>query len=299
MTTFGDLVEEVRANLRGYTRDQEASTYLTGSINSSVLSMNVNDPAVLSRGRVEIDEEIIYLESVSRTSQTITIPPYGRGSDGTTAASHSANAKVTFQPLFPTAQIKRAINETILQVDGTLFAVARTTLTANAAKVTYELPAAVKSIVSVEWDNGTATEVWTPVRKYRVNQHADTTAFPSGISIDIADAIPPGRTIVVVYRKALAPLVNTSDDFTAVSGLLERARDVIVYGAQFRLAAQIDVANLTTNAIERAAFEGYGKQQIGDGTSLAKFFYTMHQQRLAEEQAYLNSEYPIRPYHTR
>lgn len=298
MTTFRDLVEEVRTNLRGAGfRDQEQSTYLTSGINNSALSMAVNDATVLSRGRCEIDDEIILLESVARTSNTVTIPPYGRGADGTTAASHSQNAQVVFNPLFPRFDVKRAINETIRQVDGPLYSVTSDTLTANAAILSYELPADVEGIISVEWDSGTATLAWSPVRRYRLNRMADTTAFPTGVSLDVGDAIPPGRDVRVMYRRALAPLSADGDNFT-ITGLEERARDVIVYGAMVRLSSRIDISNLTTAAVERAAFESRGNGQ-GDGTNLTKFYYSLFQQRLAEEQAHLNLTYPIRPYHTR
>lgn len=298
MATFGDLVEEVKANLRGYTRDQEMSTYLTAGIDADDLTLAVADATVLSRGRAEIDDELISLESVTRATNAVTIPPYGRGSDGTTAAPHSLNAKVTFQPLFPRHRVKQAINDTIRQVDGILYSVASTTLLSNAAVVTYELPADVDGIVSVEWDSGTATLVWTPIRRYRLNKMADTTAWPTGVTLDVLENIPPGLDIRVTYRKSLTTLSATGDNFTA-TGLLERAKDVVVYGAMMRLASTIDVSNLTTLAVERAAFEGYGKQQIGDGTNLTKFYFTLFQQRLLEEQAHLNETYPIRAYHTR
>lgn len=298
MTTFSDLVQEVKSNLRGYTRDQEMTTHLTAGIDADDLTMSVNDAAVLSRGRCEIDDEIIELASVTRTTNTITIPPYGRGADGTTAAAHSLNAKVTFQPLFPRKRIKDFINDTIRQVDGLLYSVGSTTLTANAAVVTYALPADVDSVISVEWDSGTATLVWSPIRRYRVNKLADATAWPTGVSIDILETIPPGRDITVKYRKSLTTLSADGDLFTS-TGLLERARDVIVYGAMMKAVSTVDISNLTTQSVERAAFEGYGKQQIGDGTDLTKFYFTLFQQRLLEEQAHLNETYPIRAYHTR
>lgn len=297
MATFSDLVEEVKAALRGHTRDQELATYLTAGIDADDLSMTVNDATALSRGRCEIGDEIIELESVVRTSNTVAIPPYGRGADGTTAAVHAINSKVTFQPLFPRKRVKDYINDTIRQVDGTLYAVTSTTITAD-PQITYALPADVEGIVSIEWDTAQASEMWQPIRRYRLNQMADVVAWPTGVTVDIMEAIPPGRSVRVFYRKSLSTLSADGDQFTA-TGLGERARDVIVYGALMKAVATIDVSNLTTQSVERAAFEGYGKQQIGDGTNLTKFYYSLFQQRLLEEQAYLNSTFPIRAYHTR
>lgn len=298
MTTFSDLISEVQANLRGFVRDQNLSTYLTSPMTSSDLTMAVSDSSVLSRGLCEIEDELIYLESVNRTSNTVTIPPYGRGQEGTTAASHSQNVKVTFNPLFPRNRVKQAINETVNALSGTLYSVATTTLTTSSGKFGYELPAGTRGIISVEWENSAALNLFTPVRRYRLDQMADTTYFPSGVSLEIIDAVPPGRIVRIYYTKDLVTFSSDSDNFT-ITGLLERARDVVMYGTLMRLASALDIANLTTNALERQAFEGYGKQSIGEGTNLTKFYAALYQQRLNEELAYLNNTYPIRPYHTR
>ena len=92
MTTFTDVVEDVLSTMRGTVRSQEQSTYITAAVDSGELTWSVANAGRLAPGRAECGDELIYLDQFSTTDSTITIAPYGRGIDGTTAAAHDLNA---------------------------------------------------------------------------------------------------------------------------------------------------------------------------------------------------------------
>ena len=297
MATFSQTIDEVLSMLRGYVRDQELSTHLSSGINSTASSITVNDATVLSRGRAEIGSEVIWIDSVNRATNVATIAPYGRGMDGSTAASHSSNARVVFQPLFPRFSVARAINDTLRGVDGTLFGIGSTTLTANAAYVTYALPADTDSVIQVNWQVVGPTREWIPVRRYSVDLNANTVTWTTGKTIDIYDPITPGRTIDIKYRKSVAPLSAEADVFETVTGLAERARDCIVLGAAYRLLSSVDMGLIATRAIEANTMDS--KITPGAGQNASRFMFQLFQTRLAEERAWLLDQYPAQLHYMR
>lgn len=297
MSTFGELIDETLSMLRGYVRDQELSTHLTAGISSTDLSIAVSDASVLSRGRAEIGSEIIWIESVDRANNTAVIAPYGRGMDGSTAASHSTNDRVIYQPLFPRYNVAQRINDAIRSVNGTLYGIGSTTLTANAAYTTYALPADVEHVLEVTWQAVGPTREWVTARRWKLNLNANTTTWPTGKSIDIFDEITPGRTINIVYQKDLAPMSAEADVFTTTTGLQERARDCISLGAAYRLLATVDMGLIATRAIEANTMDT--KITPGAGQQASRFMFQLFQQRLAEEREWLLSQYPARTHYTR
>jgi hypothetical protein len=297
MTTFAQTIDEVLANLRGYVRDQELSTHLTSGINSTATSMVVNDATVLSRGRAEIGSELVWIDSVNRTTNTATIAPYGRGMDGTTAAAHSTNDRVIYQPLFPRYAVARAINDTLRSVTGTLFGVASTTLTANAAYTTYALPSNTEGVYEVTWQIVGPTREWQGIRRWKFNSNPNTTTWPTGKTIDIFEDVTPGRTINVSYRKQVGIMSSESDVYTTATGLQERTRDCIALGATYRLLSAVDMGLIATRAIEANTMDS--KIAPGAGQTAARFMFQLFQARLAEERAWLLDEYPAQTHYTR
>ena len=106
-TTLTDLINEVQINLAGYTYSQDRATHLRSAV--TVTTSSSAAPTILSlgstdnvgKGVIEIDEELLWIDSFDRVSNTATVAPYGRGYLGTTAAEHALDTKVTISPTFP------------------------------------------------------------------------------------------------------------------------------------------------------------------------------------------------------
>ena len=296
-STLANLVDEVLLNLNGYTMRQDRTTHLTADINSSALSLSLGSVSNIGKGVVEIDDELIWVDTYDRVSSTATAAPYGRGYQGSTAASHATNTKVTISPTFPKLSIKRAINDTIKATFPQLYGVARTTFSLTATQSTYAVPADVQTVLAVSWDTPGPTGEWMPVRDWRSDPQANTTAYPTGQTISIYDRITPGRTVQVVYTKEPSSLTNNNDVFESVTGLPSSCKDVIVYGASYRLASFIDPGRLTFTSAE--ADQADSKIQYGSGSNAARFMLALYQQRLSEEAGKLRDQYPVRIHYTR
>ena len=298
-TTYADLVNEISLNLSGYTLRQDRTTHLTQAINDSELSLNFGSVTNIGKGTVEIDDELLWLDTYDRVSNSAVVAPYGRGYYGTTKASHAVNTKVTIAPTFPRATIKKAINDTIDAVFPDLFGVGVHTFNFNQVKTTYSLPADVETVLYVSWKSTGPTEEWIPLRNWRADPLANTTAFTTGQSISIYDRVDAGRTVQVFYNKKPTTLADSASTavFETVTGLPSSTKDVIVYGASYRLSAFIDPGRLNYTSAE--ADNADTKIQYGAGASTARFLLALYQQRLKEESKKLRDVYPTRIHYTR
>ena len=297
--TYAALVDDILLKLSGYTLRQDRTTHLTSDLTSSGLSLSLASVANIGKGAIEIDDELIWLDSYDRISSTGTAAPYGRGFQGTTAAAHSANAKVTIAPTFPKQSIKNAINEAVQGVYPTLYALGVHEFTYNPVVNTYELPEEVQTIQYVSWSSIGPSKEWLPLRNWRQDPMANHNSFTSGNTITIYDRIPAGRKIQIHYTKIPAAFNGSAPTatFEDVTGLQTSAKDVIVYGAAYRLASFMDAGRLNYSSAE--ADNADTKIQYGSGASNSRFFLAMYTQRLKEESNKLKDLFPTRLHYTR
>jgi len=290
-TTLGDLIEDVEGLLHGHTGQDEQVTYLNGSISSSATSLVLGSIEGLRRGVIEIDDELLWVDSVDAVSKTVTIAPFGRGYRNTVASSHSDQTKVTMNPLLPRNRVRRAINETIEAVGGDLFGVANGTISYESGTVTYELSTAtfpdLLDVLAVTYDSETSTDSWITVRRWKFIDKANVTVFPSGKSIDLYDPIRSGSDINVTYTKntvAFADNASTTALFSTTN-IPSSAKDVITYGAAARLAWAIEGARTNQTGVSANVLgDQYGTNWRGAANNFGKQLYAFHQQRLQEER---------------
>ena len=305
--TLTDMINEVSMNLSGYTLTQDRSTYLktaittTTSSSASPLTVSLGSTANVGMGVIEIDEELLWVDTYDRVGNTAIIAPYGRGYLGTTAATHTADTKVTISPTFPRFTIKRAINDSINALGSSIFAAATTTITSNAAVAAFRLPATgdslnIRNILSIAYQSIGASKEWVPIRSWRFDSNANSTAFTSGQTISIYDRVPSGRTIQVVYSKDPAVFTTNAQDFSTQTGLPESCKDVVILGATYRLLTNLDPAR--ASMVSPQADETDSKRPYGSSQALTKNIYGLYNQRLAEEIRSQQEKYPIRVHYS-
>lgn len=307
MTTLADMIDEVSMNLSGYTMLQDRATHLTASV--AATASTIATPIILSvaatdnvgKGILEIEEELIWVDSYDRVNNTATVPPYGRAYLGTTLATHAAGTKVTFSPTFPRFSIKRAINDTISAIGASIFAASTTTVTASPAVTAYRLPATgstlnIRSILSLSVKTIGSAQEWVPIRKWRFDGNANSTSFTSGQTLSIYEALPPGQTIQVVYSTDPVPFTANTEVFTTKTGLPESCKDVVVLGATYRLLSNLDPAR--ASMVSPQADETDSKRPYGSSQSATKQVYALFNQRLSEEIKSQQDKYPIRIHYS-
>jgi hypothetical protein len=296
VTAFIDLINETTLALTGYTNRQDQATYLVSDMTSSATTFTVADGTVLTRGLVEIDDELIWVDSFDRVTNTATIPAYGRGFRDTAAASHTAGTRVTITPSFPRSVIRRNINLAIDGVYPDLFGTFYTTFKFQAAVTTYALPQEAVDILGASWQTIGPSKEWLPIRHYRVDRMANPTTWGTGKTLSIREGIIPGRTIMVTYTKKPTTLVYDTDDFSTTTGLSDSAREVIVLGAAYRTAMYLDMGRVPAATAEADAQQG--NDPIGSAANIGRMIQQMYQQRLLIEVRRLQEQYPPRTHYT-
>ncbi len=305
MPTLSSMIDEVLINLAGYTYQQDRATYITQDV--AATASTIASPIILQlastdnigKGAIEIDEELFWLDSFDRVSNTATIPPYGRGYLGTDVAAHTAGTKVTITPTFPRYVIKKAINDTIAAFGATIFAVKTTSFVFNAAQTTYAFNNLnIHNIMTIMWQDIGPSEEWFPIRRWSWDSLASTTAFGAGAqTVTIGDFVQPGRTVKVVYATDPEPFTSNSQDFATQTGLPNSARDVAILGASYRLLTYLDPARAAQ--VSPQADETDSKRPYGASQSATKQLYALYIQRLNEETARQQAQYPIRVHYSR
>lgn len=297
MATLNDMIDEVRQALSGYTLKQERINYLNTAISSTATSLTMGLGTNLAKGVIEIDDELVYAVSFNSQNNTVTLAPgFGRGYDSTSAAAHSQYAKVIFSPTFPRNAVKRAINDTIGAVFPKLFAIDSYTFTYNAATNTYALPDDLDQVLEITWQTLGSSKEWLQVKRWRADKNANVATFNSRKTLTIYDAIAPGRTVQVHYTMPPITLTNNTDDFSEITGLPESCRDVITWGAAYRLAAYQDAGRISQTSPEADLIDTKVPTNASQG--LSRFFFSNYQLRLNEEAEKLKDENPVRLHYT-
>jgi len=296
VTQFIDLINETNLALTGYTNRQDQATYLTSDITATATTFTVADGTVLTRGIVEIDDELIWVDSFDRTSNTATIPAYGRGFRDTTPTTHTAGTRVTIAPSFPRSVIRRNINLAIDGVYPDLFGTYYTQFNWQAARTTYALPQEAVDILGCSWQTIGPSREWLPVRHYRVDRMANPGVWNTGKTVSIREGIIPGRPVMVTYTKKPTPLQYDTDDFSTTTGLPDSSREVIILGAAYRTAMYLDLGRVPAATAE--ADSQQSNDPIGSATNIGRVLQQMYQQRLLVEVRRLQEQFPPRTHYT-
>lgn len=304
-TTLANMIDEVLINLAGYTFQQDRATHLTApvttttSTSASPLILNLGSTDSVGKGILEIDEELLWVDSFDRVANTATVSPYGRGYLGTTPATHVIDSKVTISPTFPRFSVKRAINDTIRSLGASIFAVKSTSFTFNAAQSTYAFNNLdIKNILTVSWEDIGPSKEWRPLRRWDFESTADATAWGANAqTITLGEAPISGRTVRIVYAADPTAFTSDSQVYTTQTGLPESTRDVVILGAAYRLLTFLDPAR--ASQVSPQADETDSKRPYGASQSATKQLYALYTQRLNEETQSQQQNYPPRVHFSR
>lgn len=303
--TLSQMIDEVKIKLSGYTFQQERSTHLTQPVttltssSASPLILSLGSVDSLGKGIIEIDEELLWVDSYDRIANTATVSPYGRGYHGTTPATHLVDTKVTVSPTFPRASIKSAINDTIRALGSSIFAVKDTSFAYVPTRSAYAFNNLnIKNILTVSASTIGPSKEWVPLRRWDFDSIADATAFGAGAQvITLGEAPQPGQTVRIVY--ATDPVAFTADtqDFATQTGLPESVRDVVILGAAYRLLSFLDPARATQTSPQ--ADETDSKRPFGASRDATKQLYALYTERLNQEVKTQQQNYPTRVHYSR
>lgn len=285
MATLNQLTEQTIAEIGSYVKNQESVTIITSAATAGDTTISVDDVSSLSKGIVEIDDELIYVKKAISDSGTIQIlgtagNPVGRGWRSTTATSHVSGSVVRNNPIFPRSQVKRAILETIKGMN--FPCITNETFTFNGSDYSYIMPDSLVDITGISWDVPDSTGVWQIIKGWRLdtNYYDESTASIKQALV-LKESPMPGRTVNVQYTKY--PTSITDNQELTVSGLPASCEDVVRLGAMYRLLSTVDPGKVTAVSVSADALDQ--PVQAGASTTAAKYIFQLYTVRLQEEIA--------------
>jgi hypothetical protein len=300
MPTLGEMIDEVRANLQGYALRQDRISYVTnsGGISATSSNITIGSASNLAKGVIEIDDELLWIDTFDKASNTLTVAPgFGRGYQGTTPTPHAQYAQITLSPTFPRSSIKKAINDTINSYYPKLWSVSSTTFTFNASQTTYALPDDAETILYMSWQTTGSSQEWLPINRWRADPMANAATFNTTRTVSLYENIQPGRTVQVWYTTEPNTLDANSDDYADVTGLPASSYDVTVLGASYKLLSFLDAGRINLSSAEADLNDT--KNPFNSGASASRYIFALYQQRLQEEALKLADKYPIRLHYTK
>lgn len=294
---LSDLTDEVLAYLRSFTKDQETATFITSDITTTDLEVPIADSNYVSRGRMQIEDEVVWVDSIDRDRKVAIVPPYGRGMDGTVPAIHKAGTQLINNPLYPRHMVKKTINQIITAMGSELYAVKSFQRQAKTLGYAYEVPDDTRNILSISYiANPSSYKFPTFVRQYTYDPNADPSVSKTGKCVYIYDVVTPLFTYTITYAGWPNPLENADDEYSK-TGLPPTSYDVVVMGAASRLLSVAAAAMIQSQSIEANVVD-----QRSDSSSItaqSKYLYAMYQQRLSEERMRLLNTTVQRSYYAR
>lgn len=290
MITFGEMTAQVQAHLRSFVRDQEQSTHLIADVGVQTDKLMVADATLVSRGRIEIGNELIWVDKMNRTDNSLDIPPYGRGMDGTMANEHESGTRVIVAPLYPRKFLQDTLNQVIRQIGSTLYGVqtivdeeGRPPLTHDDGSFTYELPDWVRDVLSVTVNEPDYIEDdVTYLRDWTFDKNAPQSVSRSGKALYLYDEWIPGdlELTITVSRNPLT--LNNDTDYFSETTLPASAEDLPVLGAAARLLASSDAYQVQSRSVEASTLAS--KTSSGAAQEQSKYLQALFMQRLDEER---------------
>ncbi|MFC8490713.1 hypothetical protein ACFUJU_07885 [Streptomyces sp. NPDC057235] len=291
--TLDQLISRVRRELRGYTLDQASMTVLAADMLAadSTFMVELDDITEISRGLVEIDDELILVKSYDSQTGVVSVMggTAGRGAEDTTAATHVNGALVTSSPTFPRSVIKSAITDSIRALYPSLVVFDIVDFPYVAAQTEYPLPADVKDIWTIVGRWVGPEKVSGAMSNWRFNSEAYTADFPTGKSVQLWSGITPGQNVRVLYTREPSVLTANSDEFTT-TGYPERVADLVVWDTAKRLLPSLMSARLQQTSVEsteRAQLVG-----TSDVNRAVQVYAALYAERLQQERDRMYQEVP-------
>lgn len=266
--TFGATIEKVLRYLAPRPA-QQVALYANYTAASGTMTINGAQPgaqAVRPGSVLEIGTSVFYVLAVSTDSNPV-VTVVG-GYQGSTDVSATAGALVSINPRFTRFDCGVAINDEILSLSAPSIGLGQIVpieVTYIPTYDGYDLTSAFDSqsskVLEISYKIVAPTRRHPLIRRgdYRVIRNNVDGDFPTGNGVVLSNnglygddgwgsRAQPGFPITVIILAPFTPVVNLSDDLLTVGGIPATQQDIVVMGAELRLATDREIQRNATNA---------------------------------------------------
>lgn len=285
MALLDTLTDEIEARILLSTGGLPASSTLAGSVaDTGAVSVTVEDEAVLSRGLLQVDDELMVVTSFNGTVGQV--PAWGRGFGTSTAAAHSAGARVTVDSPYPRATIRTAIVASVDDLYPDLFGLGKALIPATPGTTVYALPAASRDVLSVKVQERSG-DAWQPLKSWAFNKTAPLGDFPTGRTITVPPLLSLSKIDVLVE---VAPSITATTASWTEMGLFPSAADCVQNATLYRLLSTVDAGMAGAQSASSAYVLRNSEKRVS-AADLARQFYALYRESLERERARMLREY--------
>jgi len=239
---FSDCIQKTRRRLMSGAREQTAQLISNYTAGGEALQIGGQFSGAIQAGAIlSIDLEMFLVLSTTTAGSLAVIPGY----EGSTEADHTMGAVVYINPRFSLFDISVAINDDLLDLSSPTNGLGQILFndsTFNPTYMGYDLGTAFTGnssrVLEISYQIAPPVRTYPLVRRgmYAVRRNMNQPAvFPSGNAVIIYESAYPGLPIHVQFLAPFEPLVNLSDDLSAVAGLPPTMYDLPDLGAALRL----------------------------------------------------------------
>jgi hypothetical protein len=288
MTSFQNVIDQTRVRLMTAAHERISQLATTIDSDDTSLTLLIDAPQIHEGDILGIELEELYVITKSGTTVTVI-----RGFNGSAPITHLADTIIRINPKFTDYRLGMYFNETLDDLSGDgLFQLKDTNFTFNPSRNTYELtPTDLIDVRDVKYDIPGPTKQWVPIDKnmWYVDHNADTTEFPSGISITLQMGGFPNHKVMISYKAGYTHLANPTDN-VLTSGLHLEAFGLAVVGTAIHALGGREVKRtfLTRQPDTRRADE----VPAGAANQAMRPLLQEYSDKLSRERKRLRRKYP-------
>lgn len=280
MATVREVVDEVSSKVHSFTAVRESLTSLTDPLDDVSVTFGVADTNRVISGLIEIDSELLYVDTAD--AGLVTLFPFGRGYDSTLPVTHDAGTKVLVDPLYPRTAILRAMRNAVDMCAPELFQPVWATFTrGDGPQGEFALPDAVTGVRSVQIVRPGWPSLDAGAWDYRKRS--------DGSYLRCLDMGYGGAQLEALCSGELGTPSTEDDDLDDLGW--GEVRDPIVWATCWQLLQSQEPGRLDLASVAQATqAEGV---PIGSASKVAQQFYASFGQRKTDTLRVLNRKYPI------
>lgn len=244
MATLTTWIDQTRAHLLSGHQEQRNTLAANYTAGSGTLSFASAINGIVAGTRLSISLNTFYVLSVNTSGLSATVLG---GQGGSSDANAVTGDLVRVNPMVTDFEINTALSAEVSDLsapDNGLFQISALNLAYVSRTVGYDLTGVTDLIDVYEvraQDSGTAAW-WRQIPKndWRLDRNADTSLFPSGMSLQVFGDAASGYNLRVLYRTGFTFPATLSTDLTT-TGLPTTAYDIAPIGAAMRLMAPREI----------------------------------------------------------
>jgi hypothetical protein len=290
MSTVGQIIDRTQRQLLSGVVEDRNKLAVAATATATTVVFSYDMAGIRAGSVIEIGSELMYVWSVTTSSNTATVE---RGWNGTTATAHVAGSVAVVNPRFPRSQILESINDDLSDLvspSNGLYRVKAMDLQYNGNDPMINLPSTNDVIDLLEVRLRYRSNDYPVIRRVVIVRNVPTSDFGSGTALKFNEPCLRG-SLRITYKAPFNRVARETDDLQLVAGYPVSAEDILVMGAQIRL--------MTPREVRRNFTESQGDTRRSDevpagsqNNSIANIV-RLRRERIIAEAAKLDSQYPV------